>query len=99
MKIPILIEATSDHRYRAAGAEPFASSVEAETPSAALEQIQKMINARLSNGAVVAAIELPEGANPWLEGAGMFQDDPLFDDWQRAIADYRRQADERTDTP
>lgn len=32
-------------------------------------------------------------ANPWLDGAGMFRDDPLFDDWQRAIAEYRRETD------
>jgi hypothetical protein len=38
-------------------------------------------------------VELPQRANPWLDGAGMFRDDPLFDDWQRAIAEYRREAD------
>ena len=31
MKIPILIEATSEQCYRAMGGEPFAGSVEAET--------------------------------------------------------------------
>jgi hypothetical protein len=28
-----------------------------------------------------------KNGNPWLEGAGMFRDDPLFDDWQRVIAE------------
>ena len=37
--------------------------------------------------------------NPRLEGAGMFRDDPLFDDWQRAIADYRREVDSDPDAP
>src|SRR5580700_1133680 len=32
-----------------------------------------------------------QSTNPWLEGAGMFRDDPLFDDWQQAIAEYRRE--------
>jgi hypothetical protein len=31
--------------------------------------------------------------NPWLKGAGMFRDDPLFEEWQRAIAEYRREVD------
>jgi hypothetical protein len=35
-------------------------------------------------------LDFPDNGNPWLDGAGMFRDDPLFDDWQRAIAQYRR---------
>jgi hypothetical protein len=30
-------------------------------------------------------------SNPWLAMAGMFKDDPLFDEWQAAIAEYRRE--------
>ena len=41
MKIPILIEATEDQRFRATGGEPFASAVEADTPEAALDEIKK----------------------------------------------------------
>ena len=63
------------------------------------DQPMEWTDDRLSKGALVAALELPEGANPWLDGAGMFQDDPLFDDWQRAIADRRREVDESADTP
>ena len=99
MKIPILIEATPDHRYRAEGAGPFAASVEADTPSTVVEEMQKFIDDRLSKGALVAALDLPEGTNPWLAGAGMFRDEPLSDDWQRTIADYRREADEKADAP
>ena len=40
-----------------------------------------------------------KSGNPWLEGAGMFRDDPLFDDWQRAIAEYRREVDANPDAP
>ena len=42
---------------------------------------------------------LLEGVNPWLEAAGMFRDDPLFDAWQQAIAEYRREADADADAP
>lgn len=99
MKIPVLIEATSDHRYRATGGEPFVGSVEGDSPNAALEQMRKLIHDRVSQGALIAALELPEGTNPWLDGAGVFKDDPLFDDWQRAIADYRREVDDEADAP
>lgn len=36
--------------------------------------------------------------NPWLKGAGMFRDAPLFEEWQRAIAEYRREVD-RSNAP
>ncbi|GEM_PF-1566834 len=29
----------------------------------------------------------------------MFRNDPFFDDWQQAIADYRRQIDQTADAP
>ena len=99
MKIPILIEATSEQRYRATVGEPFVDSVEAETPEAALEKLQHRIDDRVSRGARIAAIELPDDANPWLAGAGMFRDDPLFDDWQQAMADYRRDVNNMADSP
>jgi hypothetical protein len=38
-----------------------------------------------------AAVHSPQRANPWLAGAGLFRDDPLFDEWQQAIAEYRRE--------
>jgi hypothetical protein len=74
-------------------------SVEAETPDAALVKMKERIEDRLSRGARIAMLDVPSGPNPWLEGAGMFRDDPLFDDWQRAIAQYRDEANQRADTP
>ncbi len=99
MKIPILIEVTSEQRYRAISGEPFVGSVEAETPEAALEKMKHLIDNRIAQGARIVALDLPDDANPWLEGVGMFRDDPLFDDWQRAIADYRREANHMADAP
>ena len=78
MKSPILIEVTEDHRFRATGGEPFAGAVEADTPEAALDKMRRGV------------FDLPGGSNPWLQVFGMFQDDPLFDEWQQAIHDDRR---------
>jgi len=99
MKIPILIEPISEQRYRATGSEPFVGSVEAESADAALAKLKQRIDDRLSQGARIAALDLPQGANPWLDGTGMFRDDPLFDEWQRAIAEYRREANQTAETP
>ncbi len=99
MKIPILIEATSEQSYRATGGQPFAGSVEAGTPEAALEKMRQMIDQRLARGARIVSLEFSGDVNPWLDGAGMFRDDPFFDDWQQAITNYRRKANEQDDSP
>ena len=94
MKIPILIEVTKDHRFRATGGEPFAATVEAATPEGALDKMRRGILERMAQGGRIAALDLPGGANPWHGVFGMFQDDPLFDEWQQAISDNRRLVDD-----
>ena len=93
MRIPILIEVTEDQRFRATGGEPFAAAVEADTPEAALDKMRRGILERMAQGGRIAALDLPSGANPWHQVFGMFQDDPLFDEWQQAITDNRRIVD------
>ena len=39
-------------------------------------------------------IDLPENANPWVRFAGMFQDDPHFDEVVKEMEDDRRELDE-----
>jgi predicted RNase H-like HicB family nuclease len=36
-------------------------------------------------------------SNPWLETAGMFQDDPLFDEMLAEVAAYRQALDEQSE--
>jgi hypothetical protein len=52
----------------------------------------------LQSGAEIAPFALSAVGHPLAPYAGMFKDNPLFDAWQRAIAD-RRQADEDQDKP
>jgi hypothetical protein len=99
MKIPVLIEITPDKRYRATGCEPLVGNVEGDTPEAVLSMMKQIIDDRVARGARIASIDLPDEDNPWLAGAGMFQDDPLFTEWQQAIADYRLEANKDADGP
>ena len=46
--------------------------------------------------AEVVGLEVSE-AHPWMKFAGMFKNDPLFEDWQKAIAEYRRKVNEDPD--
>ena len=68
--------------------------VEAPTREAALMQIRAMILERLAKAEIVTLEIQPEEVNhPWLKFAGMWKDDPDFDEFQAEIARYRRELD------
>lgn len=51
---------------------------------ATLEREMASLKQRLDDGRV---------ENPWLKAEGVYENDPLFDAWQEAIAEYRREKD------
>ncbi|MGF2036020.1 MAG: hypothetical protein RMZ43_012015 [Nostoc sp. CmiVER01] len=42
---------------------------------------------------VTLEIEVPKVENPWMKFAGMFKDDPQFDEMLGYIEEYRRELD------
>lgn len=99
MHLPVLIESVAGNGFRAQVGEPLALSAEGATADEALKRLHEMVNQRLAQGARLVTLNVPAEENPWVQCAGMFKDDPYFDDWQRAIAEYRRQVDEDPDRP
>jgi predicted RNase H-like HicB family nuclease len=97
MQIPVLVERLKDNGYRARGKEPFAVSAKGATREEALAKLRAKIKTRLKKGTEIVGLELDPQPRPLAEFAGMFKDDPLFDDWQKAIAEYRRQVDNDPD--
>ena len=93
MKVTVLVEPLAEQIYRASGGAPFGGSVEAESPEAAVAKLGESIRMRLAQGGRIAVLDVPADGNFWLAGAGMFRDDPLFDDWQQVIRDNRHEAD------
>lgn len=94
MQIPVLVEPVAGNGYRARGGEPFAFTVEGATRDEALRKLREAIQGRLVGGAEFVSLEVTETENPWLRMEGIYKDDPLFDEWQRAIAEYRKQVDD-----
>ena len=94
MQIPVLLERTKGNGYRARCREPLTASARGATPQVALGKLQAKIQGRLKKGTEVVGLEIGTAPHPWMEFAGMFKDDPLFEDWQNAIAEYRRKVDE-----
>jgi hypothetical protein len=54
-----------------------------------LAKLRAKLQARLKKGSQVVGLEIGPEAHPLMQFAGMFKDDPLFDDWQKAIEEYR----------
>ncbi len=83
--------------YRARGAEPLAISARGATREEALAKLHAKIQSRLKNGTELIGLEVGPQPHPLAEFAGMFKDDPLFEDWQKAIQEYRREVDNDPD--
>lgn len=68
-----------------------------ETREAAIGRAQAALRHALVNGHIVS-VTVDAAPNPWLEDAGIWKDDPQWDEYQAAIAEYRREVDERDAT-
>jgi predicted RNase H-like HicB family nuclease len=99
MQIPILVERVAGNGYRARASEPFAVTAKGATRDEALAKIRAKIQARLKEGTELVSLEVGPETNPWVEFAGMYKDDPMIDDWKKAMADYRKKVDEDPEYP
>jgi|SRR5581483_7286234 len=99
MHIPILVEPVANNGYRATSGPPLALSVEGATRAEAIDKLQLLLRDRLRNGVEVVAAEVAAQAieNPWVKYAGMFKDDPMFDEVLEIMKQNRRKDDENPD--
>src|SRR5579862_6207779 len=101
MQIPVLIEPVEGNGFRATGGDPFALTADGSTREEALLRLRTLIEDRLGHGAQIVSLDVSGASSdhPWTRFAGIFANEPFFDEWQEAIRDYRRQADEDPDLP
>jgi hypothetical protein len=99
MQIPVLVERVKGNGYRARGAEPFAVSAKGATREEALAKLRAKIQSRLKNGTEIVGIEIGPQTHPLAEFAGMFKDDPYFEDVLKIMAENRKLMDEDPDVP
>jgi len=93
MQIPILVEPIAGNGYRARGAEPFSLTGEGATPEAAVARLKEQLHARLRQGAVIVPLELTPEPHPLAQFAGMFKDDPYFEEVLQIMAENRQKMD------
>lgn len=92
MQIPVLVERIANNGYRARTGEPLAYSVEAATRDEAVAKLGEQLQTHLSAGAELLTIDLAvsAGENPWVKYAGMFQNEPMFDEVLRIMEENCR---------
>jgi hypothetical protein len=99
MKIAVLIEPVPGNGFRAKGGEPLAMSAEGATRAEAITRLKTLIANRLTVGTELIGIELGAEEQPLAPVSGWTQDDPLLDEWQQAVVDYRRRVEDDPDRP
>src|SRR5207248_9218990 len=80
MQIPVLVECVKGNGYRARGKNPFALSARGATREEAIAKLLAKIQSHLKNGTELVGLEVGEQMHPLAEFAGMFKDDPDFED-------------------
>jgi len=96
MSFDVILHKQSDNNYLARPVLWPGSSVQATTEKEVLERVKTLIKGLLSRTRLVK-VEIDEPAqpdNPWIKNAGIFADDPTWDDFLQHMADYRREVDE-----
>src|SRR5689334_10221814 len=99
MDIPVFIEPIANNGYRASSGAIPGLTADGSTPDDALQQFESLLASRVASGARLVSVSVPAADNAWLRIAGMYENDPLFDEWQREIAERRRQLDADPDVP
>jgi hypothetical protein len=99
MEIPVVIEPVAGNGYRAKTGDLLGLTAEAGTADEALRALRTLVTQRVASGTQLVQLTVPGTANPWKRVAGMFENDPLFDEWQQAIAERRREMENDPDVP
>jgi hypothetical protein len=74
-------------------------SARGSTPEEALAKLRVKIQARLKNGTEIVGLEGSPQAHPLAPFAGMFKDDPDFEEVLKIMADNRKKMNEDPEVP
>ncbi len=90
----ILIETPKSGGYRATALGLPNCRAKGATREIALQNVRELLTTRLSQSEIVTLkIDSPQPEHPWMQFAGMFQNDPQFADMQVDIQAYRQEID------
>ncbi len=94
MQIAIWVEPVDGIGFRATGSAPIPLHADGATRDEAVRNLGAKIRERLAGGAVLLPLDFPGETHPLPSPLDDLKDEPLLDRWKRAMAEYRRRADE-----
>ena len=97
MQIPVLVEPTSENRFRATSGDPFGLETEAATRDEAVRKLCDLLQRRVEGGAELVGIDIRSSDHPLAPFAGSLKDEPLLEAWREAREEYRTARE--SDTP
>lgn len=90
----ILIETPKTGGYRATALGLPNCRAKGATREIALQNVRELLTTRLSQSEIVTVkIDSPRSEHPWMQFAGMFQNDPQFEEMQADIEGYRQEVE------
>ena len=90
----VIVEREKEGRYKATVWGLGDCQATGDTREDALKSINQLLTTRLENAEVVEQeIALPKSENPWIKFAGMYKNNPLFNDMISEMEAYRREVD------
>ena len=93
VEILVLIEPMAGNGFRATGGQPLPVVTEGPTREEALSKLREELQSRLRNGTELVPLEVTPQPHPLAEFAGMFKDDPYFEEVLEIMATNRRKTD------
>ncbi|MDB5311239.1 MAG: hypothetical protein JWO38_5441 [Gemmataceae bacterium] len=93
MEIPVLIEPIQGNGYLARTGSPFDWAAEGATAEEAVQRLLEVATARVAAGTRLTAIAVPDTAHPYAPLVGSLKNHPLFEDWRRAVEEYREEGE------
>jgi hypothetical protein len=93
MNLPVLVEPIGNGEFRARCGEPLPLEATGASRDEALARLRALVQASVAGGKELVSLPVGASEENLPAGAGIFEGDPLFDEWQQAIADHRCQND------
>ena len=101
MQYQVFVKNQSDQHFVASVIGIPTISVDGQTEAEAISNVKIALESQLATGKVVTIeidqIEIKPEPAPAMKHAGIFENDPTFDDWMEKLADIRRIANEVED--
>ena len=101
MQYQVFVKNQSDQHFIASVIGMPTIAVDGQTEAEAISNVKIALESQLATGKVVTIeidqIEIKPEAAPAMKYAGVFENDPTFDDWMEKLSEIRRIANEVED--